>query len=163
MSNLTQNTLEFRQVHDTEYRLFVDGQNVGCIAFNITMMRWEFNAYGKDVSAVGTLEQCQDAATDDLMPKPEPEPLAKVVAKGPVSRPSTYYSDYKYISRNRVQLITIGDLDDSWTDELWVPLALAEQLRVGSVVVPHRPNGPSGELYLKWPTRPVRRSVIAAA
>ena len=69
MVNLTQNPLEFRQVHDTEYRLFIDGQNVGRIAFNITAMRWEYNPYAQSVRAVGTLEQCQDAATDELMPK----------------------------------------------------------------------------------------------
>ena len=159
MQTLTQNPLEFRQVHDTEYRLFINGQNVGRIAFNITAMRWEYSPYGQPVRAVGTLEYCQDVATDELTPKPA---LAKVITKGPKSRPSGYYSDCKYISRNRVQRIIIGGLDDSWTDELWVPLSLANQLKVGSVVVPHRPDGPHGGLYLKWPQSPVRRSVVAA-
>lgn len=160
MQTLTQNPLEFRQVHDTEYRLFINGQNVGRIAFNITAMRWEYNPYGQSVRAVGTLEYCCDVATEELT---QPEPLAKVITKGPKSRPSAYYSDCQYISRNRVQRITIGALDGSWTDELWVGLSLANQLKEGSIVVPHRPDGPSGKLYLKWPKAPVRRRQAVAA
>ena len=160
MQTLTQNPLEFREVHDTEYRLFINGQNVGRIAFNITAMRWEYNPYGQPVRAVGTLEHCCDVATDELMPRPES--LAKVIAKGPKSRPSGFYSDCKYISRNRVQRLTIGGLDDSWTDDLWVPLSLANQLKEGSVVVPSRPDGLNGGLYLKWPQASVRRSAVAA-
>ena len=67
MQTLTQNPLEFRQVHDTEYRLFVDGRNVGAIAFNITAMRWEYNRLSEPVKAVGTLEQCKAAAEADYV------------------------------------------------------------------------------------------------
>ncbi len=66
MQTLQQNILEFRQTHDTEYLVVDPDTRVhGRIAFNIEAMRWEYNPYGQPVKAVGTLEQCQQAAEAD--------------------------------------------------------------------------------------------------
>ncbi|MFG6094329.1 hypothetical protein SPB21_03725 [Leptothoe sp. ISB3NOV94-8A] len=146
------------------YTILWGSEVIGKIDFNITTLKWEYSRYSAYPAVVsgGTADECLKAAKQDYTLTHNPEPLAKVITKGPKSRPSGFYSDMRYISRNRVQRITIGGLDGSWTDDLWVPLSLANQLKVGSVVVPHRPDGPNGKLYLKWPKTPVRRSAVAA-
>ena len=66
----SQPPLEFRETHSTQYVIYRNDRNLGAIAFNITAMRWEYRPYGQAVKAVGTLEQCKDAATQDLQAHP---------------------------------------------------------------------------------------------
>ena len=160
-NTISQNPLEFRQVHDTEYRLFVDGQNVGRIAFNITAMRWEFNAYAEAVSAVGTLEQCQDAATDELIPKPEP--TVTVVAIHHATTQPTYkaqgWGNWKQHGSGNSTKVTVRDQQGEF--DIWIPATFASQVSPGCHCI-HRHDRVTHQDFLSWP-KPVRRSVIAAA
>lgn len=164
MQTLTSTPLEFRQAHPTEYRLFVDGQNVGTIAFNIELMRWEYAPLGQAVRATGTLEQCQDRAIDELMPKPKPEPTVEVVKIHHATTQPTYkaegWGNWKQHGAGDSTKVTVKDAAGEFN--IWIPATFARRLRSGSVCV-HRHDPVTHQDFLAWPSRPVRRSAIAAA
>ena len=153
MQTLTQKPLEFRQTHDTEYRIYRDNQNVGTIAFNIAAMRWEYNPYGESVKAVGTLEQCQSAAEVDLTP----EPTVTVVRVHPTSTKPAYRvlnTTWKTAGPGNSTKVTVRDQKGKF--DIWIPSSFARQLRPGCVCI-HQHDSVTHEDYLAWPKAAVRR------
>ena len=128
-------------------------------------MRWEYAPLGKPVSAVGTLEQCQDAATDELMPKPEPT-VAVVKVHHSTTQPSYkaqyaqgYRASWKTVGAGDSTKVTVKDAAGEF--DIWIPATFAAKVRVGSSYI-HRHDSVTHQDYLAWSSRPVRRSAIAA-
>ncbi|MEM9805961.1 MAG: hypothetical protein AAF959_11820 [Cyanobacteria bacterium P01_D01_bin.56] len=164
MQTLTNSALEFRH-DDTEVTIYRDGQNVGRIAYSFEFMRWEYAPMGKAVRATGSLEQCCDAATDELMPKPNPEPVVEVVKVHQATSKPTYkaqgWGNWKqHGAGNSTQVTVKGDHGEF---DLWIPATFAAKVRVGSSYI-HRHDSVTHQDFLAWPSRPVRRrSAISAA
>lgn len=160
MQTLTSPALKFRH-DDTEVIIYLDGQNVGRIAYSFEFMRWEYNAYAQPVSCVGSLEQCQDRAIDELMP--EPEPMVTVIKVHHATSKPTYkaqgWGNWKQHGAGNSTQVTVKD--DRGEFDLWIPATFAAKVRVGSSYI-HRHDPVTHQDFLAWPSRPVRRSAIAA-
>lgn len=157
MQTLTQNTLEFSQVHSTEYRIIADGQNLGMISFNIAAMRWEYTPYSQPVRAVGTLEECKAAAQSDHDAQ---NCHATVTHVDTDIQPAYKHrnTSWRVSGPGYEQTVTVQQGNDTY--QVLVARSFARSLNVGSVVELHQDQIQG--LFLRWTRKPVRRTAIAA-
>ena len=173
--------LEFRQV-DGECHLYIDGNNVGRIAYNIEADRWEFNAYGQPISKVGNYEACCDAVIDELMPKADPEDNKATLLQGkPIVQPEptvtvvevhhgstkpTYLTQgygvaHRHVGAGSSTMVTVRGLQGEF--DIWIPASFARKVIVGHTYI-HRHDEVDHTDYLAYTKKPVlkKRQLVTA-
>ena len=113
-----------------------DDEIVGRIEFDLTGMTHVYTPTGQVEAKRGTYAECVRAAEEAAEFNALPE--FPVVEKGP--KVGAFDFANRYGNSGAVQKITIAG--DGWQDSVWVPLGVADKLRVGSLVKAVRPNAP---------------------
>ena len=161
MQTLTQNALEFRATNPSQTGIYINGKAQGLIQTHPELgLRWEYRSYAAwDKPFVGSYDECIALAKREL--DPAQQPVEATVTHVSTEAIPAYIAAGTSWRASGSQWVTEVDIETIEGEfyRVRVPISFARKLSVGTTVEAYPTKL---GVALRWPTRPVRRSAIAA-